>query len=76
MNVFFYWQIEQPAMKWETKIERPGHQKSCSRLAFIQNWLKWLVMGRNESNGGEKIEKQAEHIYNFFKTNGHYQESN
>ena len=32
----FCWQVTQPAMKCLTKVERPSHQKSHSRIDFVQ----------------------------------------
>ena len=47
----FCWQTAQPATKYLTKVERPGHQKSCSRIDLVwktpmcpergEEWIKW-----------------------------------
>ena len=34
MLTLFCWQIAQPVIKCLTKVDRPGHQKLCSRIAL------------------------------------------
>ena len=37
VRILFCWQTAQPVMKLLTNMERPGHQKSRSTIAFVQN---------------------------------------
>ena len=37
----FCWQTAHPAMKCFINVARPGHQKSCSRMALVQKTPMW-----------------------------------
>ena len=52
------WQTAQPVMKCLTKVERPGHQKLCSKINLVwktpmcpkreEEWMEWSRMEHAE----------------------------